>query len=230
MATHPTPQIVTFEGAFATYNVSAPWFWDMVGYVLSQYPYLDSKGVSGYGSIVTNFPNPFDNGTTRISAFALDFIIQNTQDPAAMQAIWKPILAHVNQTWPEAVTIANSTAYPSFSSWFADHFDSSSAGEDLYVGSHLMDEEAFVNPAALTRAFKTFSSPSGGSNAYLVAGKGVHDAKPRGGGDSVCPAWRNALVHASKLSHTRSVSHRGHGRTDEVVTHVYSQWRPLPAT
>jgi hypothetical protein len=39
-----------------------------------------------------------------------------------------------------------------------------------------------------------------GFNAILVAGKGVWDAKPRGGLNSANPAWRNnTIVHLGKL-------------------------------
>jgi hypothetical protein len=36
------------------------------------------------------------------------------------------------------------------------------------------------------------------ATVFLVSGKGVHQAKPRGGGNAVLPAWRTSWVHASK--------------------------------
>ena len=37
-------------------------------------------------------------------------------------------------------------------------------------------------------------------NFYLLGGKGVADAVPRGGSDAVNPAWRKAVVHAGSCN------------------------------
>lgn len=199
MFTHPSPQLVAANLALASLELGAPWFWDMVGYLLTQLPYLDSKGVSGYNFVVPRYPNPFDGGATRLSAFASSVMILDTQDPAAMYAIWAPILDHVNKTWPQAVLVPNVTAYRSFLEWYGEHYDRGQAGENIYVGSHLMDAESLGDAAAIGPAWNTFSDVGGSGNAYLVTGPGVRDAKPRGGGNAVCPAWRKAIIHASEF-------------------------------
>ncbi|KAH8198735.1 hypothetical protein TruAng_007099 [Truncatella angustata] len=201
MATHPTPQIVAWDGAIASFEVGAPWFWDMIGYLLTQLPYLDSKGISGYPTIYPNVSNPIGQGPSRVSAFTGSFILQDTQNVTEIQEILQPVLDYVRTTWPQAYILANVLPpYPSFLDWYADHYDRSAAGTNEYVGSHLMNAKAFEDAAALGAVFKTFSEVGGGSSPFLVAGAGVRNAKPRGGGNSVCPAWRKALVHASKLT------------------------------
>ncbi|KAH6657041.1 hypothetical protein BKA67DRAFT_514826 [Truncatella angustata] len=198
MATHPTPQIVAWDGAIASFEVGAPWFWDMIGYLLAQLPYLDSKGISGYPTIYPNVSNPIGQGPSRVSAFTGSFILQDTQNVTEIQEILQPVLDYVRTTWPQAYILANVLPpYPSFLDWYADHYDRSAAGTNEYVGSHLMNAKAFEDAAALGAVFKTFSEVGGGSSPFLVAGAGVRNAKPRGGGNSVCPAWRKALVHAT---------------------------------
>ena len=116
-----------------------------------------------------------------------------------MEAIWEPIIAHVNATWPFAVSAFTLSPYPTFKSWFDLFYDQSPTGYDQYVGSRLLDEKALTIPdsADVGQAFKL----SEGS-AYLVAGKGVHNANPRGGSTSVTPTWRKAVVHAGKAPNT----------------------------
>lgn len=198
MATHPTPRLVFSDFGLASLDVNASWYWDMIAYVLSQYPYLDAKGISGYTFIRPNLSVPLGGVPSSIAAFGAWFILQDTQDIADMQAVLDPILNHITDTWPEALVDNNSTAYASFYDWFSDgHYDQGEAGKNTYVGSHLVNPEVFDSVEDLKTAFKALSS-LGGSDVYLVAGSGVRNARPRGGGDAVCPAWRKALVHAGR--------------------------------
>ncbi|KAI3321641.1 FAD-binding domain-containing protein [Xylariaceae sp. AK1471] len=191
LATYPTPKVVAGIIGIYTIDLTAPWIWDMVGYVLSQFPYLDSKGVSGYTFSSPNYTIPYGNGTLTLAGLGGEFMIINTQDINDMQAIWDPIISHVNATWPNVVTTVAVEPYPSFQSWFSVYYDQGQAGDDEYVGSRLLDATSLANSTAVGEAFKI----SHGS-AYLVAGKGVKDAKPRGGSTSVTPTWRKAIAHA----------------------------------
>ncbi len=77
-----------------------------------------------------------------------------------------------------------------------------SAGYHTYVGRRLLDGPALTaNLTATKEAFTQFSG-SGIGTAYLVAGRGVWNAQPRGGSDAASPAWRKAYIHASKLHRT----------------------------
>ncbi|KAJ8131939.1 hypothetical protein O1611_g1684 [Lasiodiplodia mahajangana] len=119
--------------------------------------------------------------------------IMDTQNISDMQAIWTPILDQINATWPATISFVSFSPYPSFQSWFSLNYDQGAAGYNQYVGSRLLDEKAFsISSSDLGKAFMAAKS-----SAYLVAGKGVRNAKPRGGSISAAPTWRKAVVHST---------------------------------
>jgi hypothetical protein len=73
--------------------------------------------------------------------------------------------------------------------------DGSPVGVTVFLGSRLLGAEALTtNLTAVAGAFETLAGVGiGVTESYLISGKGVWDAKPRGGGNSVCPAWRKTL-------------------------------------
>ncbi|KAI0379050.1 FAD-binding domain-containing protein [Hypomontagnella monticulosa] len=193
LATHPTPPVVGLDMALFM-PINSSHVWDMVGYVLTQFPYLDSKGLSGYSVMTNNFSYP---GTNVYGAgFAGSFIIQDTQDINDALDMWAPIIDHINKTWPEMVPTLLPQAYPTFQAWFDTHYDQNTAGLDMWVGSRLLDADSLTrNATASGQAFKIFDG-----EAFLVAGKGVQNAKPRGGSNAVNPAWRKTLAHCTNGS------------------------------
>lgn len=202
MITHPTPHLVSWLGAIVSTEIRAPWFYDLVGYVLTQLSYLDSEGISGYIIVATNTTDPYGQFPGRYSAISLLLLLQDTQDVTKIQSILQPIFDHVQEAWPSALVVpVLNASYSSFLEWYNIFYDHASAGDDFYVGSWLMNAEAFQDASALSSAWVPFSEVGGGGTAYLVAGAGVRNAQPRGGGNAVCPAWRKALVHASKSLH-----------------------------
>ncbi|OIW31030.1 FAD-binding domain-containing protein [Coniochaeta ligniaria NRRL 30616] len=198
MRTYPTPQLTNLFLTLATTNSSSPRVWDMVAYVLSQFPSLGDAGLSGYSYLFNTIPNPLGGGASgTVSGMIASVVLQDTQDAQAMTALWAPVLAHVSQTWPEMIVDTNITAFPSFLAWYREHHDTTATGNDTFVGSRLLDEAALTgNLTASADAFRRLSS-GGVATAYLVSGKGVRDARPRGGGDAVLPAWRRAYVHST---------------------------------
>lgn len=203
--THPTPPLTAIQLVVASYNTSSPSVFPALAYLISHYPSLGDQGLSGYSYLFSSYPNPFDGGNTNVSGLLVSFVLQDTQDPAAITSLFDPILAHVTATWPDMVTLVTSvTTFPSFLGWYLENFDSSESGQDLYVGSRLLDADALTaDLSASADAFRQFAS-GGTATAFLVSGKGVHDAQPRGGGDAVLPAWRKAYVHASKCEVPRT--------------------------
>ncbi|KAJ8123346.1 hypothetical protein ONZ43_g688 [Nemania bipapillata] len=192
LATHPTPKIVA--GIIALYGlVNEPWVQDLIGYIASQFPYLVSNDVSGYAFFTYNTTTPnANNGIDILSGLIGEFMITDTQDIKDMQTIWEPILTHIKTTWPATVIMESLNPYSSFYSWFTVFYDQGAAGYNHYVGSRLLDEKALsINSTTLGKVFTDARA-----SAYLVAGKGVREAKPRGGGLSVTPTWRRAVVHA----------------------------------
>ena len=185
--------------AIATPNVGSPSIFAMIAYVLSQFPSLGEAGLSGYSYFFDNFPSPV-GGNIIVGGFAGTLVLLNTQDPSDLSKLWAPIFDHINTTWPgEFVILPNVTAFPSFLAWYNENYDTSAAGTDQYVGSRLLDAPALTGNVTLSaELLKEFAAGGGAGTAYLVSGPGVHSAQPRGGGNSVCPAWRTSYVHASE--------------------------------
>ncbi|KAI9770052.1 MAG: hypothetical protein M1839_003280 [Geoglossum umbratile] len=178
-------------------------YWDVIAYILSQYPSLSTQGIAGYPIILPNFTNSALNITTPVAGFGGLFFI--------------PLLSPSNTSASLTTTIANLFAdatapyplqfefsiipeiYPDFYSWYKNHNGPLDAGYNILVGSRLLDVKALTaNLTALKEAFKRFTPPGSISGPFLVSGKGVWDAVPRGGSNSVNPAWRTALVHSSE--------------------------------
>lgn len=72
-------------------------------------------------------------------------------------------------------------------------------GHDQVLGSRLLDKKALTNREAMKEAYKTFTANGSPASVYLVGGKNVMNARPRGGSNAVNSAWRKAYVHTSKL-------------------------------
>jgi hypothetical protein len=67
------------------------------------------------------------------------------------------------------------------------------------MGSRLLDSEALsANATATKLALEKFSA-GGQATVYIVSGKGVWEATPRGGSTAANPAWRRTYVHASEF-------------------------------
>lgn len=103
--------------------------------------------------------------------------------------------------------------YGSFLEWFEEHFDSGAAGQSGAFKSRLIGEEALNgngDPEAIVDALLAATSPPlVGMSMFLLGGKGVNEAKPRGGSNAVNPGWRKALVHSSEYHYrVKHVSQR----------------------
>lgn len=68
-------------------------------------------------------------------------------------------------------------------------------GFDYVVGNRLLDGEALSKPQdTLIQTLKDATPPGALININVIGGPGVWNAKPRGGNDSINPAWRKAYV------------------------------------
>lgn len=178
------------------------WFWDMLGYMLSQFPYLDRNGVVGYSTVRPSMPVEVNGSRLIADVWDGSFMLPDVDDPPKMLAIWEPILDHVRKVWPEAVGIPRPdvTVFRTYLEYFHDAHDKGVfSGLGQYAGSRLLDAFSLTTagPSELGQAFKALSSPSGYATAFLVTGNGTRNAKPRGGGNAICPAFRKSIVYAS---------------------------------
>jgi hypothetical protein len=195
--TYPTPKVLHSVSGFIT-TPGDPRIFDFSSYVLSQFPSLGDGGLSGYAFVLKNFLSPFDNSSYIAGIVGLTVML-DTADATDMDRLWAPVVEHVNATWPGITYFSIKTTFPSVWEWFKVNKDNTAAGGNSYVGSRLLDKAALTNNVtALAEAYESFTGDGIGT-AYLVSGKGVWNAKPRGGSNAVSPGWRSAYVHASKL-------------------------------
>ncbi len=170
----------------------------MVAYVLSQFPSLsENAGLTGYMYFFPAFPNPFGGNSTLAGTLLSMALLDSTPDAATK--LFTPVLDHINATWPGVFTFGFlPREYSSFYAFFQENHDTNPAGKNQFIGSRLLDRRALTkNLTANAAAFKTVAL-AGAGVVHLVSGKGVRDAKPRGGGNAVLPAWRKSYVHLSR--------------------------------
>jgi len=199
LKTIPSPEVVTMAFQFTTL-ADNPHAFDAITYFVSQFPTLGDAGVSGYPIIFNNVANTSDGGRTRVTGM-LGMVIMLARDKNAIVNQLQPLFAHINTTWPGSFVFwTNVTYHPSFAAWYEDNFDPSPVGYGSVMGSRLLDATALAgNLTATKAALQRFSATAGQATVYIVSGKGVFTAKPRGGSTAVNPAWRRTYVHASEF-------------------------------
>jgi hypothetical protein len=200
MKTYPTPRIEKVTAGIMTLDVTnTRAIFDMIAYVLSQFPSLGDQGLSGYAYFSPALSGALTAGSNlTVGGFFMVGALQDST-PEAMRTLWEPIFTHVNETWPGMFQqLYQPKSYPSFLAYFTENHDQSPAGLNEYVGSRLLDRHALTSDLAKSSAaFERFCNGKS-ATAFLVSGKGVFNAKPRGcDGNAVLPAWRKAYVHAS---------------------------------
>lgn len=77
-----------------------PAFYDMVAYVLAQFPALSAAGFSGFVNWTPKSPYQDGNTTIYVAGMVGDFVVQDTQNTSAVENVFNPIWEHINTTWP----------------------------------------------------------------------------------------------------------------------------------
>jgi hypothetical protein len=177
-----------------------PSFYPAMSYFFSQFPYLSSVGITSYNTVSGNTSL---NGTN-YGGFQGNFMLpvlspQNTS--ASLTAALAPLFANISSTYPNQFIfqVSNVTSFPTFYDWWLPSNGPNYAGVELVVGSRLISGDVLHDTSAVETYLKGVLPASAGGqslNFYLLGGKGVADAKPRGGSDAVNPAWRRGLIHA----------------------------------
>ncbi|KAM0290507.1 hypothetical protein ACHAO9_004864 [Fusarium lateritium] len=224
---YKTPKILASSWLIGT-SSEAPFKHDLLAYVLSQFPSLADAGLSGYSSLSPKTPNPAPSpgAPEEVAGIQGIFVAQDVQDPEYIQNLFKPINETLQKRWPGFVQFfATNEKYSSFLKWYDVYYDTGAAGESNYLVSRLLTRDSLErDEKALGYAVKEGSVPSSGMVAHLVAGKGVRDARPRGGSASVNPGWRKSYVHIL-AGHT----FEPFNRTDEAqaVESLIKTWQPF---
>ncbi|KAL5088917.1 hypothetical protein Trisim1_006062 [Trichoderma cf. simile WF8] len=199
LKTHPSPKIMGIAFMMFTDPKESIVF-DLITYIVSQIPSLMAQGLSGYNLATKNMTTPIQipGIPDRIAGFLGSIVLQDVDSPDAVAKIFNPINETLHERWPDKVQFYTLlTQYDSWLAWFSQNYDTNQAGGSQYLVSRLLDGEALTgNPQKLKSALRAAITPSGTISVFMVGGKGVQEAKPRGGSNAVNPAWRTAYVHA----------------------------------
>jgi hypothetical protein len=197
MKTIPSPSIMNLNFWVAT-SANNTHAFDMIAYFLSKFPSLSDAGVSGYPQIfksVYSYLSP----TVPVSGLMGLVLMLDTTNSSDITSLFDPIFSYINTTWPgEFAFSATPTWYSSHYAWYEVNYDPSPAGYENVMSSRLLDREALTGNLTMAKEAYELFAAGGGSNMFMVSGKGVHDAVPRGGSNAVLPAWRSTYVHASE--------------------------------
>lgn len=175
---------------------------DFIAFLAGQVPSLLEKGLRGYGFLAVNgtVPVPAPGLPERWTGLAGAFTMVN-KESGEMDTLLKNLNATVLEKFNGTALIGKEPVHEfgSFLDWFDVNFDNGTAGGGAAMVSRLIGEEALTGDSdALVEALKSATSATGSVSFYPLAGKGVHEAKPRGGSNSVNPGWRKAIVHSCK--------------------------------
>jgi len=207
LLTIPSPSVVTLTFQFAT-NASNPAAFDAISNFVSAFPSLADSGVSGYPIVFNSVPSTGD-ASRLVSGIIGRLIMTDVSSKSTILERLSPLLDQINTTYPSQFEFyTDVTSHADFAAWYEENYDPSPVGYSSVMSSRLLDKEALTrNVTALKTALQRFSA-GGQATVYIVSGKGVFEAKPRGGGTAVNPAWRRTYVHA-----TTSVSFSALDRT-----------------
>jgi hypothetical protein len=179
-------------------------YWDVVTYILSQFPSLDEQGISCYSFIVTSFasaefniPSPVDG---YVGTFLLPALHPSNSSDSLKSTITK-LFAEATAPYPfQFFTSVKTRTYPDFWAWYSVSNGPLDAGHDRVIGSRLLGGKALTqNLTALKETYKAITPAGSITMVYLVGGKNVMNAVPRGGSNAVNPAWRKAYVHSREF-------------------------------
>lgn len=155
---------------------------------------------------ISNGPNPFDmNVTANIGGVYGVLAVAESEDVNDLDKIWKPIVAEAKKRWGSDVRFSQQppAVVPSLLEFIKMYHDTGMAGIDTWCDSWLLSAEALSSePDELAETNKCSTSRFDGATLgiLITAGKGVREAKPRGGGTAVQPGWRKSTVMLGMLA------------------------------
>ncbi|KAK4449569.1 FAD-binding domain-protein [Podospora aff. communis PSN243] len=196
LLTIPSPAVTTLTFQFAT-TASNPSAFLAIAHFVSSFPALADAGVTGYPIIFNSVPSTA-NPARLVSGIIGKLIMLDAPSKDTILQQLQPLFTHINTTYPDQFEFyTDVTSHNNFAAWYLDNFDPSPVGYSSVMSSRLLDKEALTsNVTALKTALERFSA-GGQATVYIVSGKGVFEAQPRGGATAVHPAWRRTYVHAT---------------------------------
>ena len=186
-----------------------PYLWDLVAYVMTQFPVFMDAGLAGYFQSSLLVPIPLPVPVPGFPSEAVGFIgsmISIRGDSGEAEAALRGFNETLHRRWPNGTYFyANSSRWGSFLEWFETSYDTQEAGDARLLSSWMLGKEDVTeaDPEVLKEALRIPATVAGGLVPHLIGGKGVAEAKPRGGNNAVNPAWRRAYNHLGELTLTR---------------------------
>lgn len=157
-------------------------------------------GLAGYDyfSATDVVPTPYPGLPPNLAGMSGSLVLVD-RAPGALQAELGRLNETVQAAFPGVAGVFAEPvkAYGTFLAWFDENFDAGTCGASAVLKSRLIDERALTeDPGAIVDALMSASGPVGGMSVFLLGGKAVNEAEPRGGSNAVNPGWRKALVHS----------------------------------
>lgn len=195
------PKVSGYQYGFQ-YNTTASsnTFWTLVANFSSRLPTLSDQGAMGYYYFEQDAG--LQNRSTSASIYGT-FIFPN-KNSSAVEAITNPLEDSLRgATWAkDRIYVGSKTNhFDNFLGYWAATNPAESVGTSTRYVSWLLDRPALEqNLTKLETVFRENTPSPWIWVGHLVAGRGVKNAKPAGGSDSVLPAWRRAYAHICKSS------------------------------
>ncbi|KAI9150364.1 VAO-type flavoprotein oxidase [Paramyrothecium foliicola] len=204
MKVYPTPKMATLLfRLFTAPNTTAAA--DTGALVYSKLGELVNDGFNGYAFSFSQGFDPLDfNSGLHGGAFGI-LVDVGSEDTGRLVEAFAPIAAEAKKRWgcDNVVLKADEIVYPTMLDFISVWHDTSTSGKDRYTDASLVSAEGLATkPEKLIEANLRSVSRGVGSTfgALVIGGKGIHEAKPRGGRTAVHPAWRKsvALLYATQ--------------------------------
>jgi FAD/FMN-containing dehydrogenase len=231
--TLPTPTIGSYLLAINFTASSTEAFWNSSTYFHQQLSKLVNDGVSGYYYQNPPIsPSSSEGGSTGFLGGL--FLVVDKPSQRAVDS-FAPILEYINCTFASnASSIYLNQDYDTFHGWWFEYKDTSAVGFDMALGSRLLNADAFSVPSSdlmetIMAGTPIPNDPLGGFGGNLVSGPGVWNAVPRGGSNSVNPAWRNGTINHIGITVTwPPLNPTARGNQQRSLTNKYVMaWRKL---
>jgi hypothetical protein len=180
-------------------------FWDATTTILSHLSSLNAQGISAYIFIAPSFQSVAGTINAFYGVFMLH-LLSPTNTSASLTTAIQAVLDAAKKPFPPPTFFSSlrATTYPCFWEWYKDANGPLDAGSDVILGSRLLDSEALSpdgdgNATLLKETLKIVTRGNRPLGVYLVGGRGVWNAEPRGGSNAAHPAWIRALVHVREI-------------------------------
>ncbi|KAH7088379.1 hypothetical protein FB567DRAFT_620770 [Paraphoma chrysanthemicola] len=176
-------------------NTNQTVFWDLVAYIMSEFPRLKAGGLQGYSTLLP--PSAVPGSSSWLWSWG--FNLYNKPNGAA-EALLAPIIDRLDPI--NGTTIIYQSSVQSyadfFSLWNSTIGDEAVAVGGATLGSRLLPASSLADPKQLSTVLQKLAAPPPGQAAagqvlqpYIIA----NNQTGRDGSVAVTPAWADAVLH-----------------------------------